>query len=410
MKSLFGRKKALAAELERLMETDLDAAAERLFSHRGRLRRVDASRLEATVRRRMEAREHRNYLSKVLAEGAISATAACELLEAYEDAGYVTARQFDMLRRHAFEAHRREVLALLADPNSTRFDYFRTIDGYRAAGYLGEQELQALGHLLDVKLNPGIAARRLFAEAKTTLDLDSQEELLQRYLVEFEGFGDYPEVASLYVSLKIHQLWEMLPGVRFAREATRAVHELNNPLTAYLPHTSDLSNTVPIERIVSDFYALAGEFKPQPDPDRPIAERHLNQRVVVVEKIAGAPGSYESERNEFVSVGAEGRVRAVRGSKVIVSHKGSGFPYSRSWAQSEFAATKHARLQRLSTLAVWDQSEIGLVQNRKPSPVFVHQFREAVRTMSKLLEKHREDNPPAEEGPKLLEARSEKMF
>ena len=107
MINLFGRKQR-AAEVEHLIEVDLDAAAERLSSERSRITRDDAARLDATVLRRLEAREHRHYLSKALAEGAISPTAACELLETYQEAGYVTAQQFDMLRRHAFEAHRRQ--------------------------------------------------------------------------------------------------------------------------------------------------------------------------------------------------------------------------------------------------------------------------------------------------------------
>lgn len=88
----------------------------------------------------------------------------------------------------------------------------------------------------------------------------------------------------------------------------------------------------------------------------------------------------------------------------MVAHKGNGFPYSRSWSFEEFDGTKYAKLQRHSCLAVWDQAEIGLVEHTRPSPVFVHQFKEAVHAMSDLLERHREDNPPSKDGPELLEA------
>lgn len=401
---LFGRKKR-AAELEALVRTDLDAAAARVAAERSRLRAVDASRLEAMVRRALEAREHVDYLSKALAEGTISATAGCELLEAYDEAGYVSAEQFHMLRRHAFEAHRREILALLARPHADRFDYFRAIDGFRAAGYLTDQELDTLVQLLDVKLNPAMAARRLFAEAKTTVDVALQEERLHRYLAEFDGFPDYPEAASLYLGLKIHQVWDQLPGVRYAREATRLVLELNNVLKAYLPCTSDLGDAVPIERIVHEFFGMASDFKPLPNVEKPITEHHLNRRVVVAEKFAGAPGSYESERNGFVSIGAKGRVKGVRGELVVVAHQGDGFQYTENWSFPAFAGTKFAKLQRSSPLAVWGQAEVGLVENAKPSPVFVHQFREAVKEMEALLHQHRTDNSSPDSVRRREEAR-----
>jgi hypothetical protein len=391
----FGKKRRRAEELERLIDEDLDAAASRLVSLRSGLRATDTARLEDVVRRRLAAREHVTYLSKALAEGTISATAAYELLETYDDAGYVTRDQLDMLRRHAFEAHRREILALLADPSATRFDYFRAIDAYRAAGYLSDREIATLEQLLDVKLNPAMAARRLFAEAMTTVDVALQEERLQRYLVEFEGFPDYADTASHYIALRVHQVWDDLPGVRYAREATRMIHELNNVLQAYLPYTSDLGEAVPIERIVHEFYAMAGDFKPLPDVEEPITERHLNRRVVVVDKRPGEPGSYESERNGFVAIGAPGRVKAVGGDRVVVAHQHRGFPYSQTWSFEAFAGTKFTRLQRGAPVAVWAQSEVGLLENSKPSPVFVHQFREAVKAMAALLEGHRTDHSPA---------------
>lgn len=99
----FGKKRRRVEELERLIDEDLDAAASRLVSLRSGLGASDAAGLEEVVRRRLEAREHVTYVSKALAEGTISATAACELLETYDDAGYVASDQLDMLRRHASE-------------------------------------------------------------------------------------------------------------------------------------------------------------------------------------------------------------------------------------------------------------------------------------------------------------------
>lgn len=83
----FGKKRRRVEELERLIDEDLDAAASRLVSLRSGLGASDAAGLEEVVRRRLEAREHVTYVSKALAEGTISATAACELLETYDDAG-----------------------------------------------------------------------------------------------------------------------------------------------------------------------------------------------------------------------------------------------------------------------------------------------------------------------------------
>lgn len=400
---LFGRGRRDAEAVERLLEVDLDRAAEQFEIVRSRLDEGDSSRLAALLRFRLAAREHVDYLSRALAEGTVAATAACELLEAYEDAGYVTTEQFDMLRRHAFAAHRREVLQLLATPDSTRSDYFRALDAYRAAGYLSSQELAELEELLDTKLNPELAARRLFASARTTADPALQEERLRRYLSEFEGFPHYPDAASLYLSIKIHEAWDELPGIRYAREATAVVLELNNLLEAYLPYTADLSSTVPIERITHEFFGMASEFEPLPDVEEPITELHLNRRVVVVHKADGEPGSYRSERNGLVPVGAKGRVKGVRGDLVVVSHSRRGLPYTQGWTFEEFTGSSFGKIQRGSSLAVWSQSEVGLLENHQPSPVFVHQFKEAVKDMKELLERHREDRPPVPGGPRLLE-------
>jgi len=387
----FRRKRERAQEIERLAETDLDRAAEELTEHRKRLRPADATRLAALIRGRLQARDHIDFFSRGLADGSIAATAACELLETYREAGYVDGTQFDMLRRHVLDAHRREVTALLASELATSVDYFRAIDGYRMAGYLSSEELSELEALLDFKLNPAMAARRLFAQARTAPDLNGQQAMLERYLIEFEGFEDYPDAASLYLSLRIDQLWKALPGVRFAREAAIAVHELNNLLIAYLPYTGDIGEDVPVERIVDDFMALAGDFKPEPDVDGPITARHLRRKVVVAERKPADEGTYEYERNALVSIGAKGRVVAVRGDRVMVSHQGEGLQYSRSWPQRAFEGTAYEKLDPKSLLASWTQEELGLVKHRRPSPVFVHQYREAVRTMEKLLEQHRED-------------------
>ncbi|MGD8728982.1 MAG: hypothetical protein PVF90_04725, partial [Gemmatimonadota bacterium] len=260
---------------------------------------------------------------------------------------------------------------------------------------------------LDTKLNPEMAARRLFARARTTVDLELQEERLARYLTEFEGHADYPEAASLYLSLKIHEVWDDLPQIRYAREATYRVHELNNLLKAYLPYTSDLGDSVPIERMVHEFFGMASDFHALPDVEEPITEQHLNRRVVVVEKLDGGTGSYRAERNGFVSVGAKGRVRAVTTELVAVSHSHAGFPYSRNWEFEELRGSKYQKLQRNSSVAVWAQSEVGLLENTKPSPVFVHQFKEAVRRTEELLQQHREANPPKEAGPKLIEPKAQ---
>lgn len=117
-------------------------------------------------------------------------TSALELLETYEQAGYVTPEQAARHRRHAIDAHRREMMDLLAQPDTDRFEYFRLLDSYRAAGFLEHEELQELEHLIEAKLNPEIAARRLFAEAQVALDPALQAELLHRYLMELPGFDD----------------------------------------------------------------------------------------------------------------------------------------------------------------------------------------------------------------------------
>jgi len=117
-------------------------------------------------------------------------------------------------------------------------------------------------------------------------------------------------------------------------------------LAAYLPYTDDLSDSVPIERVVHDFMVLAGDFKPEPDVEGPITARDLRRLVVVTGKRDAEEGSYAYERNEFVSIGAQGRVAAVRGDDVVVMHKGRGFPHSRSWPIPAFEGTQYARIHR----------------------------------------------------------------
>ena len=395
MFSFFRRRQDLAESVERMLPGDLDVAAEYFSANRHRLRSDDQARLAARIRHLMDARDANQYLSKALAEEAISPTAAFELLEANEAAGYVSGEQYEMHRRHIFDAHRREFVSLLSSDALSRFDYFRLLDSYRAAGYLVEDELRDLEHLLETKLNPEMAARRLFAAARTTVDDEQQEQMLRRYLTEFVDYPDFPKAASLYLSIKIDELWKVLPGIRSARRATIAVNSLNNLLLAYLPHTSDLGLTVPIAQIVSDFRELSGEFKPEPDAERPITPEHINRIVVVVAKNAGVAGGYEEDRNQFFSVGAKGRVRAVRPTRVIVEHKGDGIPYADNWEIAEFQGTRFARLRPGGPNAAWSQEEVGLLHSRRASPIFVHQFREAVKAMSELLEQHRADHPGA---------------
>ncbi len=387
----FARRRAEAAErIEALVESDLDRAVEELSARRGRLDPDDEARLAGLVRSRLQAREHVEYLSRALAEGTISPAASLELLETYREAGYTTEAQFEMLRRHGYEAHRRELAELLASPIASSADYFRLLDTYERSGYLNRAELAELRDLVDHKVNPALAAQRLFATARTTLDLDLQEELLERYLMEFDGFPEYGEAASLYLALRIDQLWKRLPTVRYAREAAVAVHDFNGLLAAFLPFTGDLSTAVPFDRIVRDFLQLAGDFKPEPDVEGPITVKHLRRQVVVAMKKDAEEGSYEYERNQFVSVGAKGRVAAVRADRVCVIHQGKGLPYSRSWPQPEFKGSHFSQMHPDSSRACWDQDELGLVRHRTPSPVFVHQYREAVRRMGELLEQHRE--------------------
>lgn len=324
------RRTDLIEEIEGLLEEDLDGAAARLSSVRHRLPRGDAERLSGLVRARLEAREHDTYLARALAEGTIAPTPALELLETYEQAGYVTPEQASRHRRHAFEAHRREMMALLAREGTDRFDYFRLLDSYRAAGFLQHEELDELEYLIEAKLNPEIAARRLFAEAQVALDPALQAELLHRYLMEFPGFEDYPHAASLYLSLRIDAHWRRLGQLSSARQATLAIQELNSLLHAYLPHTSDLSEYVPIREIVNDFHAHARDFDPEPGADDMVTPEDLSRRVTVVAKEPAVPGSYEADRNRVAEIGMTGRVRAVQGDAVLVEHAGPGFIYSRA--------------------------------------------------------------------------------
>jgi hypothetical protein len=53
------------------------------------------------------------------------------------------------------------------------------------------------------------------------------------------------------------------------------------------------------------------------------------------------------------------------------------------------------KLRRGESVAVWTQSEVGPLESSKPSPVFVHQFQEAVKATAALLERHRTDQSPA---------------
>lgn len=389
---LGGRREELADELERLVDEDVDQAAARFSSVRHRLRRQDADRLAELIRRRAEAREHDTYLARALADGTIGPTSALELLETYEQAGYVTPEQAARHRRHAVDAHRREMMDLLAQPDTDRFEYFRLLDSYRAAGFLEHEELQELEHLIEAKLNPEIAARRLFAEAQVALDPALQAELLHRYLMEFPGFDDYPHAASLYLSLRIDAHWRRLAQMSSARQATLAIQELNSLLHAYLPHTSDLSEYVPIRQIVDDFHAHARDFDPEPGADDLITPEDVSRRVVVVAKDAAVPGSYEMDRNRVAEIGMTGRVRAVQGDAVLVEHSGPGFIYSRSWALPPLEQSRMAMIPKKSHLALWRQSEIGLLNPRRPSPVFVHQYQAAVRRMGAFLERHRQDN------------------
>lgn len=386
------RRTDLIEEIEELLEEDLDRAAARLSSVRHRLLRDEAERLSGLVQSRLEAREHDTYLARALAEGTIGPTAALELLETYEQAGYVTPEQASRHRRHAFDAHRREMMELLGREGTDRFDYFRLLDSYRAAGFLQHEELEELEYLIEAKLTPEIAARRLFAEAQVAPDPALQAELLHRYLMEFPGFEDYPHAASLYLSLRIDAHWRRLGQLSSARRATLAIQELNSLLHAYLPHTSDLSEYVPIGEIVDDFHAHARDFDPEPGADDLVTPEDLSRRVTVVAKQPAVPGSYEADRNRVADIGMTGRVRAVQGDHVLVEHSGPGFIYSRTWPLPPLERIRLVSIPKKSHLALWDQSEIGLLNPRRPSPVFVHQYQAAVGRMARFLEKHRRDN------------------
>ena len=69
----FGKARELAQEIEALVgvDLDLDRAAEAFAANRRRLGRGDAERLAARIRAAQEARDHRQYLSKALAERSI---------------------------------------------------------------------------------------------------------------------------------------------------------------------------------------------------------------------------------------------------------------------------------------------------------------------------------------------------
>ena len=394
MFGFFKRRERLAGRIERLIESDLDKAASVFAEYRRDIRAGEASKISARLRHALDARDNNEYLSRALAEEAITPAAAGELLEVYEAAGYVTPDQYSMHYRHIVEAYRREFVRLLEDPNVEHFDYFRRLDSYRSAGHLSEHELADLEGLLEAKINPQLAARRLFDRARTSPDEDLQEDLLHRYLMEFVGFADFPEAASLYLSHKINDLWIELPTVRTARIAAGAVHTLNNLLEAYLPYTSDLSLTVPIDKIVHEFRVLAKDFKPEPDAVRPITPQHIHHRVVVVKKLDGVAGGYEEERNSLFSKGAKGRVQAVRDDFVFVEHGGDCLPYSRIWKFEAFQGSPFAQVRPDSSFAVWRQEEVGLVRRKRVSPIFTHQYRDAVNRMAELLEAHRAHNPP----------------
>ncbi len=384
----------LSGQIERLLEEDLDRAADRFAAVRDRLDRRDRERLAESIRRRLEGREHQAWLARSLAEGRVGPTSALELIETYEEAGYLTPEAAEMHRRHAFEAHRRELISLMASPGTERADYFQLLDGYRAAGYLGDPELTELEQVIEARLNPQLAARRLFAEAQVAVDPGRQAELLYRYLVQFQGFEDYHHAASQYLGLRIDQQWRRLHQLASARQATRQVQELNSLLASYLPHTSDLGEYVPIEQIVDDFLEHARDFDPEPGADDLITPEDIDRRVVVVSKRTGSDGSYEEDRNGLIAVGRTGRIIAASEDHILVQHPGPGFEYRRSWPLPTLEGTRLVMIPRTSDLALWTQEEVGPMNPRRPSPVFVHQYRSAVRAMADYLDRHREDHSP----------------
>lgn len=390
--SFLNRRRRLSQQLEELLASDPKAAAELYATARHKLRRSDAARIGEAIDHYQQARENREYLSKALAERQIAPTAAFELLEVFDQAGYVNATEYQMLRKHIVEAHRHTIRSLLAQDSADRSDYFSTLDAFRTAGYLSDDEVADLQRLVDEKLNPAKAARRLFGEAQAALDPEAHQRLLYRYLVEFEGYPDYADAASLYLADRIDQLWKKLPTIRTARLAALAVHELNTMLEAYLPHTSDIADTVPVDRIYDDFVKHAVRFKPQTDSSADITEHDLDKPVEVRSKDGDVDKQYRAERNAFVTLGRVGRIRAVNGDDVIVELRGIKFGYSRSWEIEVFRGTMYEALGRHSSLAHWKANELGLVHNRKPSPVQVHQYKKAVQTMYDLLQQHREDH------------------
>jgi hypothetical protein len=390
--SFLNRRRRLSQQLEELLASDPAAAAQLYATAHDKLRRSDAARIGEAINRYEQARENREYLSKALAEGQIAPSAAFELLEVFDQAGYVNQSEYHMLRRHIVGAHRTAIRTLLARDTADRPDYFSALDAFRSAGYLSNEEMADLERLVDEKLNPAKGARRLFGKAQAAVDPEEQERLLYRYLVEFEGYPNYADAASLYLAARIDQLWKELPTIRSARLATLAVHELNTMLEAYLPHTSDIANTVPVSRIYDDFMKHAGRFKPQTDQSAGITEHDLNKPVEVVSKDGDVDRQYRAERNAFVTLGRVGRIRAVKGDDVIVEVRGIKFGYSQPWEIEAFRGTMYETLGRHSSLAHWKTAELGLVHNRKPSPVQVHQYKKAVQNMYDLLQQHREDH------------------
>jgi hypothetical protein len=389
---LFSRKRRLAAEIQALLDTDPESAIEVFAENRSRLRRRDAARLDAEVRHLEDARENRAFLAKGLADGSIKPAAGFELLQVFREAGHVTDDEAQVLRQSVVAAHRAEMESLLDNSERGATDYYRRLDSYRTAGYLTRGELGELERMVEEHLNPRLAARRLFADAQLAHDPKRQAELLLRYLIEFSDHPEFADAASLYVALQVDRLWKALPRFRSARTARVAVLELNGLLKEYLPYTADIADTVPINRMVDEFMKQAGKFRATPDPTAVITTEHLDRSVEIMTKDGPLDSMYEQERNSYIRVGAVGRVRAVSGDLVLVEFRGKDFGYSQNWRFEAFADTPYQRLPRHTNLSLWHTSELGLISQRKPSPVEVHQYKRAVETMQDLLEAHRIDN------------------
>jgi hypothetical protein len=390
---MFTRKRQLADDIRTLLDSDLDAALEAFTANARRLRRRDAARLGAEIRRLEDARENREFLVKGLADGSIAPASGFELLQVFKQAKYLTEDEAQQLRHNVVAAHRAELAALLDQPDRQPSDYYRRLDTYRSAGFLTRGELGEFERMVEDHLNPRLAARRLFADAQLAHDPARQAELLRRYLVEFPGHAEFAAAASLYVAGQLDQLWKALPKIRSARTARVAVLELNSLLQEYLPYTADIADTVPINRVVDDFLKHASRFRATPDPAKPITMEHLDSPVEVMRK-DGTDGPYQQERNAYIRVGSVGSVRAVRGESVVVDFKGREFGYSERWTFDELADTPYHVLPRQTSLSVWHNDELGLVSQGKPSPVQVHQYKQAVMQMRDLLEAHRVDHTP----------------